>query len=270
VKSTHTADEFVALITRMQTYYPDGSAVSRDGRGRGQLNMPDRVAAAERSENWGSISKKDLAAYLATINLSGGRTTWPFELKTLPRPTGKATRVIITQYDMPRPDTVAHDLARDVQIDRDDNVWFPRRIANAAVVMTKFDPKTETISTIAGTGGQFMAIGPDGKIWAGLTRIDPTAMKVEASYTWMDSPNIPPGPHGLYIDLSVIDSKGNPYAPDFRGSGIIGIDAVTRAVKYWPVPTPNSSPRRSRMDAQDRLWFAEYTGDKIGMFDTRT
>jgi virginiamycin B lyase len=36
------------------------------------------------------------------------------------------------------------------------------------------------------------------------------------------------------------------------------------------VPTPNSSPRRSRMDAQDRLWFAEYTGDKIGMFDTRT
>jgi hypothetical protein len=23
------------------------------------------------------------------------------------------------------------------------------------------------------------------------------------------------------------------------------------------------------MDAQDRLWFAEYTGDKIGMFDTR-
>ena len=24
------------------------------------------------------------------------------------------------------------------------------------------------------------------------------------------------------------------------------------------------------MDAQDRLWFAEYTGDKIGMFDTRT
>ena len=24
------------------------------------------------------------------------------------------------------------------------------------------------------------------------------------------------------------------------------------------------------MDAQDRFWFAEYTGDKIGMFDTRT
>ena len=29
-------------------------------------------------------------------------------------------------------------------------------------------------------------------------------------------------------------------------------------------------PRRARMDAQDRFWFAEYTGDKIGVFDTRT
>jgi streptogramin lyase len=95
-------------------------------------------------------------------------------------------------------------------------------------------------------------------------------MMVDGKYTWMDSPNLPPGPHGLYVALTIVDSKGNPWAPDFRGSGIIGIDAVTKTLKYWPVPTPNSSPRRSRMDAQDRIWFAEYTGDKIGMFDTRT
>ena len=24
------------------------------------------------------------------------------------------------------------------------------------------------------------------------------------------------------------------------------------------------------MDAQDRLWFGEYRGDRIGMFDTKT
>jgi virginiamycin B lyase len=312
MKSKHTADEFVAVMNRMQTYYTDGTAVSNDGRGRGQKQTADRVAAAEKNANWGNVPKKDLAAYLASVNLSGGRTTWPFELKTLPRPKGKATRVIITQYDMPRADTVSHDLdldskgtiwytdesrmffgkmdpksgaftewplppvpagdipgARDIQVDKDDNIWFPRRIPGPGIAMTKFNPKTEEVSTIEGVGGQFMAIGPDGKIWAGFSRIDPKAMKVEASYTWMDSPNLPPGPHGLYIDLTVVDSKGNPYAPDFRGSGIIGIDAMTRMLKYWPVPTANASPRRSRMDAQDRLWFAEYTGDKIGMFDTR-
>ena len=317
VKSNHTADEFVDLITRMQKYYTDGSAVSRDNRGRGQIGPPDQVAAAEQNPKWGrepfGVPKKELAEYLTTVNLSGGKTTWPYELKTLPRPKGKATRVIITQYDMPRPDTVAHDLdldsagtvwytdesrmifgkmnpktgvfteyalppvppgdlpgARDIQVDRDDNIWFPRRIANAAVVLTKYNPKTEEVSTIEGAGTQFMALGPEGKIWAGWTRIDPKTMKVEATYGWEKSPNIPPGPHRQYVDLTVVNSKGNPYAPDIGGSYIIGIDAMTGQAKFWQVPTPRSSPRRGRMDAQDRFWFAEYTGDKVGMFDTRT
>jgi streptogramin lyase len=313
MKSKHTAEEFISVLNRMQTYYTDGTAVSNDGRGRGQKNTAERVAAVDKNANWGNVPKKDLADFLATLNLSGGRTTWPFELKTLPRPKGKATRVIMTQYDMPRPDTVSHDLdldskgtiwytdesrmffgkmdpksgkfteyslppvpagdipgARDIQVDKDDNIWFPRRVPGPGIAMTRFNPKTEEVSTIEKVGGQFMAIGPDGKIWAGLSRINPKTMMVEASYTWMDSPNLPPGPHGLYIDLAVIDSKGNPYLPDFRGSGIIGIDAMTRVLRWWAVPTPNSSPRRSRMDAQDRLWFAEYTGDKIGMFDTKT
>ena len=317
VKSNHTADEFVDLITRMQKYYTDGSAVSRDNRGRGQIGPPDQVAAAEQNPKWGrepfGVPKKELAEYLTTANLSGGKTTWPYELKTLPRPKGKATRVIITQYDMPRPDTVAHDLdldsagtvwytdesrmifgkmnpktgvfteyalppvppgdlpgARDIQVDRDDNIWFPRRIANAAVVLTKYNPKTEEVSTIEGAGTQFMALGPEGKIWAGWTRIDPKTMKVEATYGWEKSPNIPPGPHRQYVDLTVVNSKGNPYAPDIGGSYIIGIDAMTGQAKFWQVPTPRSSPRRGRMDAQDRFWFAEYTGDKVGMFDTRT
>jgi virginiamycin B lyase len=317
VKSNHTADEFVDVITRMQKYYTDGSAVSRDKRGRGQIGPPDQVAAAEQNPIWGrepfGVPKKELAEYLATVNLSGGKTTWPYELKTLPRPKGKATRVIITQYDMPRPDTVAHDLdldsagtvwytdesrmffgkmnpktgafteyalppvppgdlpgARDIQVDRDDNIWFPRRIANAAVAVTKYNPKTEEVSTIEGAGTQFMALGPEGKIWAGWTRIDPKTMKVEATYGWEKSPNIPPGPHRQYVDLTVVNSKGNPYAPDIGGSYIIGIDAKTGEAKFWKLPTPRSSPRRGRMDAQDRFWFAEYTGDKVGMFDTRT
>jgi streptogramin lyase len=317
IKSNHTPDEFVDLITRMQKYYTDGSAVSRDNRGRGQPGPPDQVAAADQNTIWGrepfGVPKKELAEYLATVNLSGGKTAWPFEMKTLPRPKGKATRVIITQYDMPRPDTVAHDLdldsggtvwytdesrmffgkmnpktgkfteyalppvppgnlpgARDIQVDRDGNIWFPRRIANAAIVLTKFNPKTEEVSTIEGVGTQFMALGPEGKIWAGWTRVDPKTMKVEATYGWEKSPNIPPGPHRQYVDLTVVNSKGNPYAPDIGGSYIIGIDAKTGEARFWQVPTPRSSPRRGRMDSQDRYWFAEYTGDKIGMFDTRT
>jgi streptogramin lyase len=317
MKSKHTAEQFIPVITRMQTYYTDGTAISRDDRGRAQIAMPDQVAAAKTNTTYGrghiGVPKKELADYLATVNLSGGRTTWPYELKTLPRPKGKGTRVIITQYDFPRKDTVAHDLdidsqgtvwytdesrmffgkfeprtgqfteyplppvppghlpgARDIQVDRDDNIWFPRRVANAAIVVTKYNPKTQELSTIEGVGGQYMALGPDGKIWAGLARIDPKTLMVEARYSWMDSPNLPPGPHGPYVDLTVVNSKGDVYAPDYFGAYIVGINAKTGEAKFWQVPTPNSLPRRVRMDSNDRFWFAEYSGDKIGMFDTRT
>src|SRR5262249_53085930 len=109
MKSTHTAEEFLPIITRMQSYFVDGTASSKDHRGRAQLSPRDQVAAAQENPTWGRVPfilpKKELAEYLASFNLSGGRTKWPFELKTLPRPTGKGTRVIITQYDLPRPDT---------------------------------------------------------------------------------------------------------------------------------------------------------------------
>ena len=35
-------------------------------------------------------------------------------------------------------------------------------------------------------------------------------------------------------------------------------------------PTNRSRPRRGRMDAQDRLWFAEFGAGKVAVFDTRT
>ena len=41
------------------------------------------------------------AEYLAGVNLSS-RPTWNFDFKTLPRPTGAATRVLYTEYDLPR------------------------------------------------------------------------------------------------------------------------------------------------------------------------
>ena len=133
VKSRYAAEQFVSVLTRMQTYFGDGTAVSRSGRGRGQRNEhPERAA---QDPNYGSVPKTELAAYLATVNLSGGKTTWPYTLKTLPRPTGQATRVIITQYDLPRADTVPHDMT----IDSTGTPWYPDQ---SRMFIGKLDPKT--------------------------------------------------------------------------------------------------------------------------------
>jgi hypothetical protein len=56
VKSPHTAEQFVPVITRMQTY--DGTAVSLSGRGPAERSEhPERAA---QDPNWGSVPKTEL------------------------------------------------------------------------------------------------------------------------------------------------------------------------------------------------------------------
>jgi len=56
------------------------------------------------------------------------------------------------------------------------------------------------------------------------------------------------------------------YFTDFRLRHIGRLDAKTGDVKMFEVPTAGSAPRRGQMDAQDRLWFAQYRGDRIEAF----
>ncbi len=59
------------------------------------------------------------ADWLAGINLSKAET-WDYPLKTLARPSGRATHVIVTEYALARPDAEPHD----VIVDRDGMVWY--------------------------------------------------------------------------------------------------------------------------------------------------
>ena len=316
MRSKHTASQFVRVIRRMNAYYPDGTAVSNDNRGWGQRLLkygdsfgkmtPDGPMEG-RGDRWGGWDMKELGEFLENVNLSGGRSTWSYDLKaSLPRPTGKGTRVIITQWDQPREVTVSHDMdvdskgnvwygdeshqfigklnpkthtftdyslppvpeghlpgTRDVQVDNDDNVWFPMRVAGGASRLTKFEPATQKVTIVPETTGQFIALGPNNKMWMGgagnaFTRVDIDTATVEATF---------PG-RGYQV---VVNSEGNPYIGG--GPGIVGFDVKANEEKAWPLPNQETGrrfARRGKMDSEDRFWFAEYYGDKIGMFDTRT
>ena len=59
----------------------------------------------------GPIQQK-MADYLASVNLSNAETM-EFPLKPFARLTGRATHVIITEYDLPRKDAQPHDVVMD-------------------------------------------------------------------------------------------------------------------------------------------------------------
>src|SRR4051794_1213200 len=111
VKSQYKTDDFMQLLPRMQGYVNQSIPAAPQLR-RGERLMEER--GDQRVQVY-----RGLADYLGTINLSTG-PQWSYPLKTLARPKGKATRVIITEYDLPRETIQPHD----VILDKDGIAWY--------------------------------------------------------------------------------------------------------------------------------------------------
>ena len=139
--------------------------------------------ASERLSSPPTKPEADLAAYIASINLSSGET-WPYKLKTQPRPTGKSTEAIITTYDLP--DGAA---PHDTLLDKAGNVWFSDFQHQ---FISKLDPKTGKVTRYPvpvskpgfPTGSLMLTMDKDGNIWEGMmgqaqiAMLDPKTEKV--------------------------------------------------------------------------------------------
>jgi len=124
-RSTHTADEFVPLIQRMGLY-SQGSTPARPQLLAGGARRPPTEAAVK--------ALQPVAEWLATTNLSSTEK-WDYTLKTLPRPKGRAGRVIVTEYELPRKVAQPHDVVADST----GTVWYSDF---ADELIGKLDPKT--------------------------------------------------------------------------------------------------------------------------------
>jgi streptogramin lyase len=313
IRSTHTADEFVELITRMKGYSQTSQPI------KPQRSPDSEIARSVRPEEY-----RKLANYLATVNLSSA-SNWEYSLKTLPRPTGRSTHVVITEYDLPRKTIMPHD----VIVDEHGTAWYSDF---GEQYFGKLDPKTGKVTEWPvpkpkpnfPEGMLDLEEAPDGTMWlgimsqAGLARFDPKTEKfriysapevmnddgtpkagvrmreVTTKYAvdgkvWSTEDNgeisrfdVNTGayerfealkgtafaPYGIYGIAA--DSRNNLYFAEISHGHIGRIDAKTKEVSFYTIPSPNSRPRRIEMDSQDRLWFAEYGGNKIGLFDTKT
>ena len=76
----------------------------------------------------------------ASVNLHS-HTTWEYDFKPFPRPKGRATRVVITEWDLPRPTIEPHD----VVLDSKGMAWFSNF---GEQTIGKFDPKTGQLKEI--------------------------------------------------------------------------------------------------------------------------
>lgn len=311
MKSAYDADGFLEIFQRMSNYYPGSTPLK-----------PQRLAGtATRNVERGGDGRKT-AEWLASVNLSQ-QQTWAFPLKNQPRLTGRSTRVIFTEYDLPNSLIQPHDVVLDregnvwysdfgqmflgkmdpktgkvtqypipvvkpgwsqgtldLEFDKDDNPWVGVMYQSA---IAKFDKKSEKFQmwttpkewdTDAGQLGHLAIEGThsDNKVWiknsdgGNIYRLDLVSNKMENLGAFKDPRSGKRiGTYGIHSD-----AQNNAYLLDFAAGNIVKIDARTKNATVYVTPTPDSRPRRGRVDHEGRLWFAEYQGNAIGMFDPKT
>lgn len=128
VTSRFSARDFLGVMQQMSLF----ANQSFDLLPQMRLNL-----TKSQSANWGT-GKQTLARFMASVNESAtGKLNYP--LRTLPRPTGRATDVIYTTYALPRPSIQPHD----VVVDRWGRVWFSDF---GGQILGELDPKTGKVT----------------------------------------------------------------------------------------------------------------------------
>ncbi|AMN42089.1 carboxypeptidase regulatory-like domain-containing protein [Rhodoplanes sp. Z2-YC6860] len=156
-ESKHTSEEFMAVFERMGGYYPGASDM-----------QPQRLNGEHRRPAVNPAMAQAFSTYLAALNLSA-KPQHGFELKLTPRAKGRATRVIITEYDLPRKEIQPHD----VIVDADGGIWYSHF---GEQFLSKLDPKTGKVTDYPipvlkpdhPKGTLDLEVDHNGYIWVGM------------------------------------------------------------------------------------------------------
>ncbi len=297
MNSRYKGEQWLPILDRMHNY--SEASIYQPGELRIRVNRPNHVPSKPID--------REFAEFLSSINLSSRPDgDWGFELKTLPRVTGRSTRVIITEWDLPRRYGQPHDAV----VDQEGMVWYTdvgngylgrlnprtgeikewevpepdpesRQIAytfdikisqdgnpfvGSSVGILKFDRKTEQFTVWRDMPGGMVALSPDGIVWS----------KDQGAYTMYRlnprTGEIKTYPFARRIRFYGIeaDAHGNVYGASLQSATIGKLNGDTGEWEHFATPTPDAGPRRADMDGQGRFWFAEYYAGKIGMFDPTT
>jgi streptogramin lyase len=267
-RSTHDGAEFAQVIRRMGLYSQGSTPAHPQLQAGGAKRDPNAGGKLQATSEW-----------LATTNLSAS-DTWTYAFKTLPRPKGRATRVVITEYDLPRKDAQPHD----VIVDSKGIAWYSDF---ADQFMGKLDPKTGKATEYAipvlkpgfPTGSLEAQFDKDENVWlslmyqGGIAKFDRTTEKVQVfplpkevqrdhTQESMVMPNY------AHVDGKVWTNNQDDHT-------ILRMDIKTGAWEVLgPFPVPgvdrNFASYGMPADRDNNLYLLEYSADNIARIDAKT
>ena len=267
--SSYTASEFQDIFQRMSRYSPGSTPTAP------QPLLPG--PRGERPAVTGDAAKA-AAAWLASVNLSDGDVR-DYALKTLPRPKGRSTRVVITEYDLPRKSTQPHD----VIVDKQGRAWYSdfgnqfigemdiktgKVIDHAVPVLKPEQPK----------GGLDVEFDPDGNVWlsmmyqAGIARID-TKTKAVTTYPF-PSEWQSPSTQASMVSAAAMNVDGKVWTNNQEDHYSIRLDVKSGKYDFMQQNKDKSGKivRAYGMpvDKTNSVYLLEFGGMTVGRRDAKT
>lgn len=274
IRSTHDANEFIDVQKRMASY------VNQSIPEAPQKRLADRLAVQQDVGEEGGQQRQQqslqkMAQFLSSINLSKG-SEWSYPLKTFQRPRGRATRVIITEYDLPKPTRQPHD----VIVDADGMAWY---ISFGEQVLGKLDPHTGKTTEFPvpvlkpGSPIGELALRPDqeGNLWIGMMYQGAVAKfdrKTEKFQTW----SLPPEDNKDYTQINQVDAMhsevdGKVWVQDAGEYALRQLHPVSGKFEVFrPFPAPSPNVYDIISDSQNNGYFTVFGADQIGKIDAKT
>ena len=264
-RSTHTADEFMQVIQRMSGYPQLAFPLK-----------PQLLPAVRSADPPVNIElRRRLANFLATINRSSG--PWKYELKTLPRPKGRATQVIYTEYDLPDKTRQPHD----VIVDFKGMVWYADF---GDQILGKLDPATAKVTEYkvplakpgAPTGTLALRFDQDENLWLGM-QFQAAISKFDQKTEKFEVYPLPPQFNTPDVQVNQVSAAhsnvdGKVWFQDAGTYRVFRLDLKTKGVEvfapYPKIPRPNLYDVIS--DSQNNAYFTIFGGEEIGRIDAKT
>jgi streptogramin lyase len=268
-RSRYDVDALTKVIERMSTY-PQLSFPLKI-----QKLVAPRIGGGEDPLEQRLAGWRKQAQYLSTINLSRG-DRWSYALKTLPRPTGRATKVIYTEYDLPERTRQPHD----VIVDSQGLVWYG---SFGEQILGKLDPRTGRVTEYAlpvlkpkmPTGSLAVRFDEDENVWLGMQFQGGVAKfdrKTETFRTW----SLPPALNGDHVQINQVSPEhhkvdGKVWLQDAGTYTVLRLDPVTGTFDVFepfPIPRPNIYDVIS--DVQNNVYFTVFGGQQLGRIEAKT
>lgn len=270
-RSTHTADEWVATIDRMNHY----AQVSQPIKPQKRVGAPENTPAPE-------VVRRQ-ADYLATINLSS-TPEWKYALKTFPRVSGKGTHVVVTEYGLPRPTIEPHD----VVVDAKGQVWYSDF---GEMYFGSVDPKTGKVTEYPvpllkkgfPVGMLDLETDKQGNFWLGvmfqgaIAKFDRNTKKFKF-WSLPKESNDDVAQINMVTTQSEVDGKvwtnnvghGDIYRLDIKTGKMEHLEPYKDLPADWPQAKRPHAIYGLAADSHNNLFFTDFVGRWIGRVDAAT